>query len=88
MSADYGDFKRQWDGAIQALKGNAVWDIHTRSYIPLPAAAIPANPAPTLSVPGPNSTDARLQHVQMLLAVGSITDQDAAFLRKQITSGM
>ncbi len=88
LGFDWNELKRQWEGAGGVFDGTKIWDPFRREYIPVPPAAVPARPAPTLSVPGPNSTDARLQHVAMLRASGIITDQEAAELNRRITSGM
>jgi hypothetical protein len=88
LGFDYDELKRQWDGARAALQGQAIWDPFTRTYVPVPPAAIPSGPPSGLTTPGPNSTDARLQHVAILRAQGIITDQEAAELSRRITSGM
>ena len=88
LGFNWDELKKQWGGATGVFDGTKIWDPFRREYIPVPPKVVPPSPDPTLSAAGPNSTNARLQHVEMLRASGVITDQEAAELRRRITSGM
>jgi hypothetical protein len=88
MGDIWDKFKQAGDDTIAVFNGEKIWDPWRQEYIPVPPRYVPAEPAPDLYEPGPNSTDARLQHIQMLVDTGRITEQEAAELRRRVTSGI
>lgn len=85
---DHDEFMKHWKGGLSSLKGQTVYDPMTQNYIPVPPSAMPSNPPAGLSQPGPNSTEQRLAHIQLLVAAGSITAQEGAEARDRVLRGM
>ena len=96
LGFDYDELKRHWDGAKQAYKGDAIYDPRSGDYVPIAPAQLPTadGDGPIGSAPGglgaagPNSTEARLAHAQMLVATGAITADEGAELRRRILQGL
>ena len=84
----WGDFKQAWDDSKQVLKGTKIWDPLEQKYVDIQPQAMPAKPVPDLSEPGPNSTEARLQHIEILVANGSITEQQGKEQTDRILQGI
>jgi hypothetical protein len=83
VGLDYNKLKAHWDGGIAAAKGDAIYNPLTGKYVPT-GGQLP----PELQKQGPNSTEARLAHVQVLVASGVITAQEGAEVRKRILEGL
>ncbi len=88
MSDFWTTFKQAGDDTIAVFTGKKLWDPWRREYIDVPPRFVPPKPVPDLYQPGPNSTDARLQYIEMLEASGRINEQEAAALRQRVTSGI
>jgi hypothetical protein len=83
LGFDADTFQKHWKGAVSTWQGNTVYDPMTRTYIPVPQSAVPANP-PT---GGPDTTESRLTHIEALQSAGRITAQEAATARAEILRG-
>jgi len=85
---DWDRLKKEWDGTKQVFSGDAVYNPLSGEYVPIGPAARPENPPADLSQMGPNSTEARLAHIEILVRNGSITDAEGAEARSRILNGL
>jgi hypothetical protein len=85
---DWDEVKRQWEGTKQVFDGKAVYHPASGQYVPIPPEAVPEPLPPDVLQPGPNSTEGRLAHLQMLVATGAITQAEAAEQRRRILQGI
>jgi len=88
MGFDWERLKGEWNGSKEVLKGNAIWNPLTQQYVDIQPDTVPVPAPPDLSQPKPNSTEARLAHIQMLVANGIITEQEGAEARRHVLQGV
>jgi hypothetical protein len=88
LGFDWDRLKAEWNGSKEVLKGDAIWNPLTQEYVKIQPGTDRLPPPPDLSEPKPNSTEARLAHIQILVANGIITEQEGAEARKRVLEGM
>jgi hypothetical protein len=85
---DWEELKRQWNGTRQVINRGAVYNPLSGQYVPIPPGTAPTNAPADLALAGPNSTEARLAHVQILVSAGIITAQEGSDARDRILHGL
>lgn len=88
LGFDWNRLKQEWKGSREVLQGNALWDPFNQDHVQIRRETIPEKLPEDLTQPKPNSTEARLAHIQMLVANGIITEQEGAEARKRVLAGM
>jgi hypothetical protein len=88
LGFDWDALKDEWDHSKRVLDGTEIYNPMTKTYVPIKPEIIPQTPPDDLTRSGPNSTEARLAHIEILVANGSISAQDGAEARARVLQGL